>query len=303
MAGPVNASDTNVEGIIEFRLCMSADLYQVTVIGGGSTNAGHCAIYMFRAKSVVNECQIYKTWVAVYCADGSSAYVRNSIGNSNGTSIGVYRSSTMYVYGYAPYASDDAYNESGFLYPPENEVPLSTGTGSTPTVTPVETKTVELALSATRTNYGGSSWYDGTNLVAQGATSDGGVYKGCMWFNLSPLDGKTIKTAQIKLFRKAGIGSSSRINVYIGWTTRTGPSGSITTSNSTKYAAIIGQCEKETQMRVTIPASIMQGLVDWYTTYGLTGALFVWSDNASDYGAFDGYGDAHPPKLAVAYEA
>lgn len=110
-----------------------------------------------------------------------------------------------------------------------------TETTETPTVSEVTTITID--ASATRTWGGGwlSTSTFGTALY-QGATGDGDLRMGCMWFDTAAISGKEIISATLTLRRVSGIGGGGSVKVRIFGTTTASASG--TPARGKEYTSI-----------------------------------------------------------------
>ena len=166
--------------------------------------------------------------------------------------------------------------------------------GTTPSAPEASTEAT-LALTASRT-HDGSGWYSGTNVITQGKTSDGGVYKGCMWFDVSAVSGKTITSATLTMYRNAGVGSGNPVTVRIGTMSNTGASGAVATV--TENDVVIGSVDQKEVLTVTngeVLAAVQQ------LASGAAKGLYIWGPAAS-YAQFAGYGRGTAPVLVVTYQ-
>ena len=166
----------------------------------------------------------------------------------------------------------------------------TTASGTSP-FAPATTNTIELDLTNTRTYAGG--WYgSGTTMIAQGV-SGGTNFRGYMWFDFSPISGRTIKQAALKLYRKAGIGKSAYADIYIGAARVAGPGSTVEAS---KEYGKVGAAAQNSRTQISVPVEAMQAIAD-----GTYNALYVYSPQSEDYAAFEGVGESNPPRLAVLY--
>ena len=104
---------------------------------------------------------------------------------------------------------------------------------------PTASEVTTTSISANSTRTWGGSWLStstfGTALY-QGATGDGDLRMGCMWFPLTAISGKTIVSATLTLKRVSGIGGGGSVAIGIYGTTTASASG--TPVRGTKYAEI-----------------------------------------------------------------
>ncbi len=127
-------------------------------------------------------------------------------------------------YGTVHTTASDVYSTMEFVSSP-----------SAPSVTEVNTAT----LTAINTRTWGGDWLStGTYGTAmyQGTTGGGTLRRGCMWFDLSAISGKTIVSATLTMKRVSGIGGGGSVAIGIYGTNATGASG--TPAIGSKYAEI-----------------------------------------------------------------
>ena len=157
--------------------------------------------------------------------------------------------------------------------------------------TPAATTTVTLNATNSRTYAGG--WYSGTNVLSQGA-SGGTTFQGFLWFDTSAIVGKTIKSAAIRLYRRAGVGSGNPVKVLVGSHNASGPSGAVNIVSSFD-SYVVGMVDQKEELKASISTEAVQQIAN-----GSAKGLYIHSDS-NGYAQFDGFDGEHPPKLLVTY--
>lgn len=135
----------------------------------------------------------------------------------------------------------------------------------------------------------------------QGATGDGELRRGCMWFPLTAISGKQIISATLTLKRVSGIGGGGSVKIGIYGTTTASASGN--PAVGTKYAEISLANGASGSVDVT---SAVQALAD-----GTIKGLMIYDNNKNKfngksytYGYCKLYGDGsgNEPSISVTYK-
>lgn len=169
-----------------------------------------------------------------------------------------------------------------------------------PSAPSVETVTsASLAATSTRTWNGG--WISG-NVLYQGKTgSDGQLRRGCMWFDLSAIAGKTIVSATLTLKRVDGIGGGGSVSVGIYGTTAASASG--TPAVGTKYASVslANGATKSVDVTAAVQA-LASGSIKGLMVYDTQTGTFSSKNYTYGYCKLYGSGDGAKPVLSVTYK-
>ena len=172
-----------------------------------------------------------------------------------------------------------------------------TAAPSAPSVETVQTAT----LNATTTRTWNGGWLSGDALYQGKTGSDGSLRRGCMWFDLSAISGKTIIGATLTLKRYDGIGGGGSVAVGIYGTTAASASG--TPAVGTKYASV--SMANGATKSVDVPAAVralasgsIKGLMIYDTQTG------TYSGKSYTYGycKLYGSGQSAKPVLKVTYK-
>lgn len=233
----------------------------------------------------LESCTVNNAYVAVNIYYGSRVSITNCKGSNNTYAFVVRYMSTLGMRGYRPPGS--------ILVDGDAWAGTDPGASSADApAAPEATTTVTLTATNTRTHAG--SWYSGTNVLSQGI-SGGTSFYGYMWFDLSSISGKTIKSASIRLYRRAGVGRGVPVEVYVGTHNATGPSGGLSMVNS--YSDhLVGKVDQKETLSASVATAAVQALAS-----GSAKGLFVHS-GSSGYAQFDGYDGTIPPQLTVTYQ-
>lgn len=233
----------------------------------------------------LESCTVNNAYVAVNIYYGSRASITNCKGSNNTYAFVVRYMSTLGMRGYRPPGS--------ILVDGDAWAGTDPGASSSDApAAPEATTTVTLTAANTRTHAGG--WYNGTNVLSQGI-SGGTSFYGYMWFDLSSISGKTIKSASIRLYRRAGVGRGVPVEVYVGTHNATGPSGGLSMVNA--YADhLVGTVDQKETLSASVATAAVQALAS-----GSAMGLFIHS-GSSGYAQFDGFDGSVPPQLTVTYQ-
>lgn len=158
---------------------------------------------------------------------------------------------------------------------------------------------VQATLPATLTKTYDSSWRDGNDLY-QGRYGTRTLNRGCMWFDLTAISGKTILSATLTLRRMPGAGTGSNLTANIHGTPATGASG--TPGIGAKYASVSVAQNASKSVDVT---SAVQALAD-----GTIRGLMLYDARTTNgsggytagYGKFYGHTSGYRPYLTVTYQ-
>ena len=159
---------------------------------------------------------------------------------------------------------------------------------------PVVENTITLNAQSTGT-YSGSAWWSDA-AIRQGYTQANGRMRGGIWFDLTEVQGKTIKAATLRLRRVEGYGRGGEVDVRIYATDSQALSGQPTTTGS----AVTGK--------------MAQGQVKTFNVEGLMGhkGFVLYAEDtevmsgrtySKNYARFTGTGggEATIPQLVVTY--
>lgn len=232
----------------------------------------------------LESCTVNNAYVAVNIYYGSRVSATNCNGSNNTYAFVVRHMSTLGMRGFRPPGS--------ILVDGDAWAGTDPGASSTDApAAPEATTTVTLNATNSRTYAGG--WYSGTNVLSQGA-SGGTTFQGFMWFDTSAIAGKTIKSAAIRLYRRAGVGSGNPVKVLVGSHNASGPSGATNLVNGFNDY-IVGMVDQKEELKASISAEAVQQIAN-----GSAKGLYIHSDS-NGYAQFDGFDGEHPPKLLVTY--
>lgn len=273
--------------VVEALQCTHATLNNCKVIGDGGGVYFGCN--WFSSRGSLMNCEINNAYMAARANGGSALYLQNCVGSGNTYACGSYQASLLGMYGSRPDATYGLYCERGSWM---SDDPGASGGSSEAPVEPTITTTITLTATNTRT-YGGG-WYSGTNVLSQGV-SGGTNFYGMMWFDLSAIAGKTIKSASIRLYRRAGVGRGVPVEVYVGTHNASGPSGGTNLVNA--YGShLVGMVDQKETLSAAVATAAVQELAN-----GSAKGLYTHS-NAGGYAQFDGYDGGKPPQLTVTYQ-
>ena len=158
---------------------------------------------------------------------------------------------------------------------------------------------LQATLPATLTKTYDSSWRDGNDLY-QGRYGTRTLNRGCMWFDLTAISGKTILSATLTLRRMPGAGTGSNLTANIHGTSATGTSG--TPGIGAKYASVSVAQNASKSVDVT---SAVQALAD-----GTIRGLMLYDAQTTNgsggytagYGKIYGHTSGYRPYLTVTYQ-
>ena len=159
-------------------------------------------------------------------------------------------------------------------------------------------------LNTNNSHTWGGDWLSTSTFgkaLYQGATGDGELRRGCMWFPLTAISGKQIISATLTLKRVSGIGGGGSVKIGIYGTTTASASGN--PAVGTKYAEISLANGASGSVDVT---SAVQALAD-----GTIKGLMIYDNNKNKfngksytYGYCKLYGDGsgNEPSISVTYK-
>lgn len=169
-----------------------------------------------------------------------------------------------------------------------------------PSAPSVETVTsASLAATSTRTWNGG--WISGNVLYQGKVGSDGQLRRGCMWFDLSAIAGKTIVSATLTLKRVGGIGGGGSVSVGIYGTTAASASG--TPAVGTKYASVslANGATKSVDVTAAVQA-LVNGSIKGLMVYDTQTGTYNSKNYTYGYCKLYGSSDGAKPVLSVTYK-
>lgn len=272
--------------VVVAQRCTDVKFVGGAVNGAYPTHDGQNGIYGVTSSIGLVNCALSNCYHAIWLADNSRVYIDACTGNNNLYSIILRTHSSAGVISSRPPGT--IHVDASCAHPSVTEA------GTSGAVTPPAT-VENVTLTATNTcTHDGGSWYSGTNVLTQGE-KNGGVFKGCIWFDKSAFAGKTIKAAAIRLYRKAGVGKGSSVVVRIGSCMNAMPAAGYNVVIKTEYAEIVGTVGQKEELKAYIPVQAVQELAD-----GTAAGLYIYG-SADDYAQFDGFDGEHPPKLLVTY--
>lgn len=192
------------------------------------------------------------------------------------------------------------YEDTNSLHNPADPDTLTVDSGGT-APTPAPSEVVTVSLTANQTGSYGSSWQS-EQTMRQGRYSST-TYRGCMWWDVSALSGKTVLAASLKLKRKSGAGRSSQVSLNLWTTPLTGKSGNPATGAA--LVGTLGAIAPGEEMAYSLPTAAVQALVNGtaggFMLYAGAENLLQNRDYSANYAAFDGT-DGAAPELTVTYQ-
>lgn len=166
---------------------------------------------------------------------------------------------------------------------------------------PVVPTITTFTLPATLTKTWRSGWRSGNDLY-QGKYGNTGFNRGCMWFDLSSISGKTIQSATLVLRRASGSGNGGSVTANIYGTTATGASG--TPAIGTKYAsvALVNGATKSVDVTEAVKA-LAAGTIKGLMLYDDDEYVYNGKQYTTGYAKFYGSGSGSAPALSVTIKA
>lgn len=258
-----------------------------TFITSRATGTYYMGVDCDRSTLDLSGCSFRNCYAAISALHNSYVSIYNCTGNANAYSVQAKYNTRVGMLIARPAA------EQGLIIDASCCISADPGAGTSgSSSTPAATTTVTLTATNTRTHAG--SWYSGTNVLSQGI-SGGTSFYGYMWFDLSSISGKTIKSASIRLYRRAGVGRGVPVEVYVGTHNATGPSGGLSMVNAySDY--LVGKADQKETLSASVATAAVQALAS-----GTAKGLFIHS-GSSGYAQFDGYDGSVPPQLTVTYQ-
>ena len=263
--------------------CAAVYLHNCKIVGSGVS--GGTGLYSYMSALDMRECEVHKNYHALWLCENSRVYIENCTGSANTYALVLRSNARVGMLAKRPQGSISTDASCTMSADP------GAGESATPS-TPSATTTVTLTATNTRTHDGGS-WYSGTNVLSQGV-KDGTTFRGFMWFDTSAIAGKTIKSAAIRLYRRAGVGSGNPVKVLVGSHNASGPSGATNIVGSFD-SYVVGMVDQKEELKASISVEAVQHIAN-----GSAKGLYIHSDS-SGYAQFDGFDGEHPPKLLVTY--
>lgn len=187
----------------------------------------------------------------------------------------------------------------------------ATGTGGSTQPTTGTITAASYDATKTATCRGTATWNG--EYVRQGYYEGLGVCKGCVWFDnssiRSALSGKSIKSASLRLTRRAGSGRSSAAQVTVRGLTLSGTGG--TMSNDTGAAvyggvsAVLGEIANGETVAFALPVSLISALVsgsiNGFALYAGETSAMSGRSFSKNYCRFGAAGEEGAPVLTVNY--
>ena len=166
---------------------------------------------------------------------------------------------------------------------------------------PSEQPTIITAtLPAISTKTWGSGWLDGSYLY-QGRTGSNALRRGCMWFDLTEIKGKTIISATLTFTRVNGIGGGGTVDAMIYGTTAKEASG--TPVIGTKFAEVaIANGATKTVDITQGAAALAAGTISGLMLYNEKTDVYSGKNYTRSYSKFYGAGESDRPILTVTYK-
>ena len=273
-----------------------ARFHNCTINGNGAEYALRIPL---GGRVMIWECGVYNATHLIYVGHASSLSAIDLLGG-NGTNF-LYGDGAGVIWsGTRPDGNLRIDNPCLLMPADPTQQEIDYGT-ATPTVPPTQTAafTAHTTVSYKTENGAGRGWY--TGALHQGIY-DGIQYSGCMFFDLSALAGKTVKSAKLTINRVVS-GTSGTVTLTL-WVTRvTGSSGNAMT-NAGSYGEI-GTISPNTQGTFGISAQAVQELID-----GTAGGLMLYTGETEmnsrgysrNYTRFGGVQDNLAPVLTVEYQ-
>ena len=246
--------------------CAFVQLHGCAINGGGAARA---LTMFYGVKAMVWDCGLYNAESLIHaghCCDLSAIVMRG------GTCTNFLHGDgcTARISGTRP---DGALKtDNPCLFAPSDPAGVSIDYGSAQPAVP-ETASLTAIAHETGTYYPTGHWFNSDSDMRQGIY-DTTQYAGCMWFDLSALAGKTVKSASLTLTRVSGVGRSGAIALTL-WVTRlSGKSGNALTGAGS-YGAI-GSIQNGETLTLGIPAAAVQELID-----GTAGGLMLYAGDTA----------------------
>ena len=251
----------------------------VDIDGGASDNC----IIINNSLVRLNNCILYNSNELIYVANNSFLQCKNLDGDSlNGRYLDCSYSAIVWS-GTRPQGTFIEIDpclikcETATGYSSDLDNLSTTGNIPPQPIPTIVTTTHFTPLSENGTGcFGNTNWNNGIN-PRQGAYGSV-LYKGCIWFNLSILAGKTLLNASLTLTRLNGAGGSSPVDVYLYTTPATSTSSENPVNNST-YINMIGTIGSGETKTFTIPTSAVSALFD--SAGNRIGGLMLYHDESS----------------------
>ena len=279
--------------VFQVSNCQFVYLHNSTINGNNSPNC----VYLTASNVRMSTVEFYNSTTLISCQFVSHLLTYNLIGG-NCTNFLIANGALVHMSGTRP---DGAFvRDLQAITAPSDPTTLTINYGSaTPIVPPTTTST----LACTASGHYWNAWESG-NTIIQGRY-DNAVYAGCMWFNISAISGKTVRSATLTISRLQGYGTWDNTTLYLCGTTLTGKSGNPKT-NAVTYGSI-GSLSEGSGGTFAIPVQAVQDLADGtigglmlYIASDTTNRGNIYSDN---YSAYAGYGSGNAPALTVVYDS
>ncbi len=247
-------------------------------------------------------CELYNATrlIDVYMARLTAVGAKGGFVDGATDKYGVYgEDSVIIMAGSRP---DGSVHAASCLTEPADLSTLTVNSGSAPqSGGSVTTGTFQ--CTASKTNYNDTHWNSDSRIRQGYSSMTGGNYeqRGCFWFNLSGLSGKTVKSAWLTLTRISGYGRSSEVSVKLYTTPLASASGNPMTGAADR--GTIGTIANGETKQFAIPAAAVgSGAASGFMVCINDGTLMSGRGYSTNYAHFCGYGEANPPVLTVTYQ-
>ena len=274
----------------------------VIVRGTGSSSRGYCMCADDGAKLMAVGCEMYDYECSMVSRWGAEFI---SIDNKGNTPPYI-ENATMRVHGTAP-GPDSSFwwYHYGAIDVIQNGVTVNKGSASGSTA-PTLTTAAYPAVSTGSYRDGGSKY---RNDVGQGWYDGIGRIRGSMWFDntaiRSALNGKTIRSATLRLSMRSGVGRGTNVTVELsGTAANSGASGAAVT----RSYGVIGTTSPGEVTTITIPnaaiSDLVSGAINGFMLYSSDTGAYKEYSYSKNYAIFDGCEDSDSvkPMLTVVYQ-
>ena len=159
-------------------------------------------------------------------------------------------------------------------------------------------------IKASKTRTWGGGWLStGTFGAAlyQGATGGGTLRRGCMWFDLSSLSGKTVVSATLTLKRYSGIGGGGSVIIGLYGTSATTDSGTPAVGSKIGELSLANGASGVIDVTNAVK-SMISGTLGGLMVYDSRTAVFDGKNYTYGYAKLYGTDTSSAPSLAIKYK-
>jgi len=259
---------------------------------------GDAAVELDRgARGLFYDCALYNATNLFNLSWTSTMGAYNARGG-NCTNFLAARQSTVFMEGTRP---DGGVSAGACLMTPADPSTLPIDYGEAqPSATPVTTAVVTANASGT---WNGSGWMSGENGMRQGVYRTT-AYAGGMWFDSTPLTGKTVRSASLRLTRRAGVGRSGPVTLTLYGISTAGKNGN--PRNGAVNYGVIGAIGNGETAEFALPTAAAQALADGTATGFMldAGSESLLSSRlySAGYALIEGADADTPPALTAAWQ-